>query len=166
MWKDNVHARTVGLKVIDKLCSKMRYFETANAFTKWLSWMKEENFNCRLHGMAVITAQKQCETSVFYAWRMVTHAEKTSRKALMRRCLRNLRKGVDNRKHLQKMALSALGFQLQSDKSIMKSCWAALRQNKENEKLTFLTDKLSNEVEPGLMSVNKDLKAIGDKKTL
>ena len=64
------------------------------------------------------------------------------------------------------MALSALGFQLQSDKSIMKSCWAALRQNKENEKLTFLTDKLSNEVEPGLMSVNKDLKAIGDKKTL
>ena len=165
MWKDNVHARTVGLRVIDKLCSKTRYFETARAFTKWQSWIKEENFTCRLHGLAVMTAQKQCETSVFYAWRMITHAEKTSRKALMRRCLRNLRKGVENRKHLQKMALSALGFQIQSDKNILSQCWAALRQNKESEKLIFLTDKLVGDTDPALMTLNKDIKEIEGKKT-
>ena len=53
-----------------------------------------------MHGLAVAMAQTQNMNSLFYGWRMVTYAEKTSRKALMRRCLRNLRKGVDNRKHL------------------------------------------------------------------
>ena len=112
MWKDNVHARTNALKVIDRLCTKTRYLELAKAFTTWNSWMKEQDYNCRLHGLAVSTAQTQTMNSVFYGWRMVTHYEKTSRQALMRRCLRNLRKGVDNRKHLQKMAISALGFQV------------------------------------------------------
>ena len=92
----------------------------AKAFSKWLSWQKEQDFNCRMHAMAVATAQTQTMNSVFYGWRMVTHAEKTSRQALMRRCLRNLRKGVDKRKQLQKMAISALGFQVQSDKNILK----------------------------------------------
>ena len=100
---------------------------------------------------------------MFYGWRNVIHAEKTSRKALMRRCLRNLRKGVENKKQLQKMALSALGFQIQSDKSIMKQCFYAMRQNKEEEKLIYLCDKLSVDTEPALMSLNKDLKAIEDK---
>ena len=75
----------------------------------------------------------------------------------MRRCLRNLRKGVDNRKHLQKMAISALGFQVQSDKNILKMCWSALRQNKENEKLIFMNDKLYAETQPALMSLTRDI---------
>ena len=98
MWKDNVIARNNSIKVIDRMFTKQRYFEMAKAFSKWLSWQKEQDFNCRMHAMAVATAQTQTMNSVFYGWRMVTHAEKTSRQALMRRCLRNLRKGVDKRK--------------------------------------------------------------------
>ena len=79
MWKDNVHARTNALKVIDRLCTKTRYLELAKAFTTWNSWMKEQDYNCRLHGLAVSTAQTQTMNSVFYGWRMVTHYEKTSR---------------------------------------------------------------------------------------
>ena len=75
----------------------------------------------------------------------------------MRRCLRNLRKGVANRKHLQKMAISALGFQVQSDKNILKMCWSALRQNKENEKLIFMNDKLYAETQPALVSLTRDI---------
>ena len=75
----------------------------------------------------------------------------------MRRCLRNLRKGVDNRKHLQKMAISALGFQVQSDKNILKMCWSALRQNKENEKLIFMNDKLYAETQPAIETVTRNI---------
>ena len=41
------------------------------------------------------------------------------------------------------MALSALGFQLQSKKSILKQCYDALRQNKEQEKYTYVYDRLN-----------------------
>ena len=63
------------------------------------------------------------------------------------------------------MALSALGFQIQSDKNILSQCWAALRQNKESEKLIFLTDKLVGDTDPALMTLNKDIKEIEGKKT-
>ena len=55
------------------------------------------------------------------------------------------------------MAISALGFQVQSDKNILKMCWSALRQNKENEKLIFMNDKLHAETQPALESLTRDI---------
>ena len=39
MWKDNVRARTNGIKIMDRLCTKSRYFEMARAYTKWTSFV-------------------------------------------------------------------------------------------------------------------------------
>jgi len=59
MWKDNVRARVSGLKVIERLAIKARYFDTAKAFTKWITFVKEQNFNTRMHGLAVMTSLNQ-----------------------------------------------------------------------------------------------------------
>jgi hypothetical protein len=59
MWKDNVRARMSGLRVIDRLATKARYFETSRAFTKWTSLVKEQDFQVRMHGLAVLTSLKQ-----------------------------------------------------------------------------------------------------------
>ena len=46
------------------------------------------------------------------------------------------------------MALSALGFEIQSKRSILKQCWDALRQNKEQEKYQYIHDRLNSETTP------------------
>lgn len=44
MWKDNTRARTLGIKVLDRLCTKTRYSSVADAFTKWNAYIKEQDF--------------------------------------------------------------------------------------------------------------------------
>ena len=44
-------------------------------------------------------------------------------------------------------------------------CWSALRQNKESEKLIYLTDKLNEETQPALQSLTKEIGQI-EKKTM
>ena len=62
--------------------------------------------------MAVATALSQTQTTVFYQWKMWAQARIHKRRQLKRRTLRNLRIAVQQKKQLQKMALSALGFQV------------------------------------------------------
>jgi len=58
IWKDNVRARMSSLRVINRLATKARYFETSRAFTKWTSFVNEQNFHVRMHGLAVLTSLK------------------------------------------------------------------------------------------------------------
>jgi len=51
------------------------------------------------------------------------------------------------------MALSALGFQHQVARSIMKQCFDQLRFNMAQEKLTMLQDKLTLEEGPNIRSL-------------
>ena len=60
---------------------------------------------------------------------------------------------VQRRKHFAKMALSALGFQHQVARSIMKQCFDQLRFNMAQEKLTMLQDKLTLEEGPNIRSL-------------
>ena len=79
MWKDNVRARVGGLKVLDRLCTKTRYFEMARAFTKWSALVKHQNFDARMHSLAIVTALKQTEAGVFFAWRRWAYSRKHRR---------------------------------------------------------------------------------------
>ena len=110
MWKDNVHAKKSNLKVIDRALTKMVYFEKARAFTKWTSFVQAQDYHTRFHGMAVITSLKQAKQSIFYGWKSWTSAAKADKIAIQKRVQRQLRIAVARRKHLAKMALSALGF--------------------------------------------------------
>ena len=56
MWKDNVKARKNSLKVLDRALSKMVYFEKARSFTKWTTFVAQQDYHTRMHGMAVYTA--------------------------------------------------------------------------------------------------------------
>ena len=58
MWKDNATAKRQNLKVIDRAIRKMMYFDVGKAFIKWTTFVKEQDFNTRMHGMAVMTAQR------------------------------------------------------------------------------------------------------------
>ena len=64
------------------------------------------------------------------------------------------------------MALSALGFKIQSDKTILKNCWNALRQNKEHEKFMIVTGKLEVDTIPALESVKMEVHNMRVKKQL
>ena len=79
MWKDNVKAKKSNLKAIDRALYKMVYFEKARAFTKWSSYVQQQNYHTRLHGIALITSLKQAKQSLFYAWRTWTSASKFER---------------------------------------------------------------------------------------
>ncbi len=46
------------MKVIDRAIRKMMYFDVSKAFIKWSTFVKEQDFNTRMHGMAVMTAQR------------------------------------------------------------------------------------------------------------
>ena len=107
--------------------------------------------------MCVLTTLNQVRNSCFYSWKMVTSAKKRARKALLKRCLHGLHKAVKKRKHLEQMTLSALGFQRQADKNIVRQCFASLRQNKEEEKLTYVSDKLNCDTFPQMQIVKADL---------
>lgn len=95
--------------------------------------------------MVVSTALTQLRNNCFSGWRMQVYEKKHRREDIKKRCFRSLQIAVKKRKHLQNMALSALGFQIQADRNILKQCFAAMRLNKEEEKLIYIRDKLTME---------------------
>ena len=82
MWKDNVAAKKSNLKAIDRALYKMVYFEKARAFTKWNSFVQQQDYHTRLHGMALLTSLRQAKQSLFYAWRSWTSATKFEKRAI------------------------------------------------------------------------------------
>lgn len=74
-----MNAKKANLKVINRAFRKMMYFDLSKAFVKWNSYVREQDFNTRLHGMAVLTAHKQAQNSVFYAWKTWAHIKKKKR---------------------------------------------------------------------------------------
>ena len=55
------------------------------------------------------------------------------------------------------MALSALGFQIQADRSILKQCFDALGISKEQEKFVLMTEALEGDCAPAIESLNKQI---------
>lgn len=58
-----------GVRVLDRMFTKARYFNTQKAFTKWHSLVRDQNFAVRLNAICQMTAKQQQLNSLFYAWR-------------------------------------------------------------------------------------------------
>ena len=61
------------------------------------------------------------------------------------------------------MTLSALGFEIQVNRSLLKQCFDALRQNKEEEKYEFVRDKLGHAIEPECEDLRNKINQINAK---
>ena len=98
--------------------------------------------------MGVMTASQRMESMVFQAWRLTAQAQRFKRYQRLRRVLRILRVAVKRRKNLRLMAISALSFKKNVNINILKQCFDALRNNKENERLEKLKHLLTEDVRP------------------
>lgn len=75
----------------------------------------------------------------------------------MRRVLKNLKVATERRKYLRRLGASALGFNKVSDGNILKHCFDALRQNKQEEILHMMKTKLDDETKPAIQMLSKEL---------
>ena len=66
----------------------------------------------------------------------------------MRKVLRILRVAVKRKRNLRLMAISALNYKKNTNVSILKQCFDALRQSKEDDKYNKMKSYLYDETRP------------------
>ena len=88
--------------------------------------------------------------AVFFEWRIWQSEHKRKRHDRMRRVFKNLKVATQRRKYLRNLGAVAFGFNKASGGNILRACFNALRQNKEEEILHMMKIKLDEDTAPAI----------------
>lgn len=102
----------------------------------------------RVQGLSVMVATQRLEEQIMFAWRSWAKSAKFKRHQLLRKSLRCLRVQVKRHKQLRSMGISAIMFKKSCHGNILKQCFDALRQSKEQEKLFAIQTIVEEQEKP------------------
>ena len=78
-------------------------------FQRWKFNVLSDNFNMRLHALAIELGFKKFKATLFMAWKSYTQVLKTNRYSRLLRAFKNIKVFMMQRKQLKAQALGVLG---------------------------------------------------------
>ena len=111
----------------------------------------------RLHVLAKSFAQTQLLRVTFNEMKIVCTELRTKRLNRLRTYLKAWRESRTYGKYMMAANVSTLRFKKQQNTNILKQCFDALRQNKEEEKFVIMEEALNNDCMPAMESLSKEI---------
>ena len=128
----------------------------------WNNYSMELNYQVRLHICAMEFAERQLKQWTFAQIRLSTAAMKRKRHNMLRTYVKAWREHNTYRKYMMHQNMSVLNFKKDCNSWLLKRCFDALRQNKEEEKFILMEQALEGDCQPAIEELNKKI----EKKTV
>ena len=111
----------------------------------------------RLHVLSRTLAETQLKRVVINEMRYVLFDMKRKRLNRLRTYVKAWKEANQYKKFMEKASLTVLRFKKDCNKTLIKTCFDALRQSKEEEKFLLMSEALEGDCMPGLEELNKDI---------
>ncbi|CDW80517.1 UNKNOWN [Stylonychia lemnae] len=160
-WRDFIKVNDEEKKkMIQKKLVKKHRSHLARYFAKWLEVSQELENQIHLNGMALRLAHKKYLGQLFNCWRGVITDVKAKRISILNRSWKNMRIYTFTRKQMRGQTWSILREERKRRENLVKCCFDAMRQHKQQEKLIQVTSLL-NEIEiPQKQEANNAIKEV------
>ena len=111
----------------------------------------------RLHVLSRTLAETQLKRVVINEMRYVLFDMKRKRLNRLRTYVKAWKEANQYKKFMEKASLTVLGFKKDCNKTLIKTCFDALRQSKQDEKFLLMSEALEGDCMPGIEELNKDI---------
>lgn len=129
----------------------------AKAFQSWVAWNKNMDSQMRLHVLAKEFAETQLKRINFNEMKFVLFDMRRKRHNRLRTYLKAWKESNQYNKFMLQANMTVLSFKKDCNRSLLKMCFDAMRNNKEEEKLLLMQECLEGDCTPAIQSLNKQI---------
>lgn len=157
IWRDATKYEQLRQQRIKRLIWKAYNNKLAQAWHVWNNYSTELNFQVRLHVCAMEFAERQLKQAVFAQIRLATCAMKRKRHQRLRSYVKAWREQNVYSKYMKKQNSAVLTFKKDCNSWLLKRCFDALRQHKEEEKFILMEQALEGDCQPAIDEMNRQI---------
>ena len=129
----------------------------AKAWQTWQNYSQTMASQVRLHVLAKTFAETQLKRICFSEMQFVLFDMRHKRHNRLRSYVKAWKESNQYNKFILAANMSVLGFKRDCNRSLLKLCFDALRQSKEEEKFVLMSEALEADCLPAIESINKDV---------
>lgn len=160
MWKDNLAFAKFRNQRCKKLVWRAYSNKLAKAWQKWLNYSKTLGSQVRLHVLARTFAENQLKRITLNEMKFVLFDMRRKRLNRLRTYVKAWKESNQYRKFMLAANMTVLGFKKDCNKSMLKTCFDALKHNKEEEKFILMSEALEGDCLPAIESTSKSIEKV------